>query len=205
MRNQPKIGLTGGIASGKSLVASLFRECGCRIIDADQIAHDLIRSDQKGYKPLIEAFGPDICTTDGEIDRPRLGAIIFHDQAKRHLINSILHPLIRAEMRRLFRLYAKQDPSNPIIHDIPLLIETGLYKTMDIIILVYLDRQVQLERLVRRDGLSTEAATQLLEIQMPLDHKRPFATHIIDNNGSVEHTRSQVQTLYTFLLQSRNG
>jgi len=199
--SQQKIGLTGGIGSGKSTVSAMFAHLGARIIDADEIAHMIIESDQAGYSPLIHNFGTTILSPDGEIDRKKLRSIVFHDPEKRKLINRLLHPLVRTEMDNQFNHFLSQDPQNVIIHDVPLLIETGLYQKMEVVILVYVDRNTQISRLARRDNLSNQEADRLLSIQMPIEEKKIYATAIINNSRTKNETLEEVKTLYHKLKQ----
>ncbi|MFC1849558.1 dephospho-CoA kinase [candidate division CSSED10-310 bacterium] len=191
-----KISLTGGIASGKSTVAQMFCRLGAKMIDADQIAHQVIEAGNPGYEPVIETFGSGILNAAGQIDRKKLRQLVFTDSQNRAKINAIIHPLVRAEMNRQCESLWRTYPDNPVIHDIPLLIETGLFKKMDIIILVYLERQTQIKRLAQRDSLSEAEAEKLLTIQMPLDHKRKYATFIVDNSGAEKQTFRQVKEVF---------
>lgn len=197
---QGKIGLTGGIASGKSTVTAMFAELGAAIIDADAIAHRIIEPDGPAYREVIAEFGAGICDADGRIVRERLRATVFHDARKRARMNGIMHPIVRREMLADYERIRSDNPERLIIHDIPLLIETGLYTSFTTTILVWIDRDTQIERLAARDAITPHEAARLLDMQRSLDEKRRLVNEIIDNSGPLEETREQVFRLF-FTLQ----
>lgn len=190
------IGLTGGIASGKSTVAAMFRELHIPVIDADEIAHRVTAVDGEAYKPIIETFGRDILDTNGAIDRRKLGTIVFGDEQKRKQLNAIVHPLVRKHMLLQKEQYMKQ-AKKAIVLDIPLLFESKLEHLVDRILVVYVDEQIQLRRLCERNGFSFEEAWARIKAQMPLEEKRKKADAVIDNNGTIEETKQQ---LYACLM-----
>ncbi|WP_134699912.1 dephospho-CoA kinase [Ammoniphilus sp. YIM 78166] len=192
------IGLTGGIASGKSTVASMFKELGCVIIDADKVARDVVKPGQEGLEAVVHRFGPQILTQEGELDRKALGAIIFHNEEKRKELNSILHPLIRKQMQREKEEALQANPPL-IIMDIPLLFESQLEQTVEAVIVVYVPPNQQLERLMQRDQISREEARRKMDSQMPIDEKKKRADFIIENSGSLAETRTQVEAIFTKL------
>ncbi|XP_022079779.1 dephospho-CoA kinase domain-containing protein-like [Acanthaster planci] len=189
------IGLTGGIASGKSTVSNFFRELGCPVIDADLIAREVVVPNRPSWKLIVKHFGSDILQEDGTIDRPKLGRIIFGNDDKRHLLNSCTHPYIQKEMMwRVFKYFLKGYPY--IILDIPLLLEgSALRKFLRKVIVVYCDEETQLNRLMTRSHLSQEDALARISSQMPLCEKRKQADYIIDNSGSVADTKLAVDYL----------
>lgn len=195
------VGLTGGIASGKSTVSRLFRDAGAFIIDADEIAHEVIRRGGPAYASVVEAFGPGILGGDGEIDRRRLGEIVFTDAGRREALNRLIHPHVfeRAEAAR--RAIAAAHPEAVILFDVPLLIETGAHDEMDAVVLVYVDRAAQAARLMQRDRLTREEAERRIDAQMPLDEKRRFADMVIDTRASMEEIERSVKILYQQLRE----
>lgn len=190
------VGLTGGIGSGKSTVSRLFREAGAFVIDADEIAHDVIRKEGPAYAPVVEAFGADILDQTGEINRKRLGKIVFQDARRRERLNQLVHPHVFARADAEKRAIAAAHPDAVILFDVPLLIETGAHQAMDRVILVYVDRAAQIDRMMKRDSLTREEAEQRLEAQMPLYEKRPYADDIIDTGVPFPQVQAAVRSLY---------
>ncbi|NXG60405.1 DCAKD protein, partial [Hemiprocne comata] len=197
------VGLSGGIASGKSTVVALLRDLGCAVIDADLIAREVVQPHLKAYQEIVRSFGTQILLENGEINREALGNIIFSQPEKRLLLNSITHPEIQKEMLKQILKYFVLG-YRYVILDIPLLFETSrLTKFMKYTVLVYCDPPGQLSRLMKRDeGLSLAQAQARLSSQLPLDQKRQLATHVIDNSGDWESTRRQVLILHTHLEDS---
>ena len=190
------IGLTGGIASGKSTVAAMFRDLHIPVIDADEIAHRVTAIDGEAYQSIVETFGSDILDSNGAIDRRKLGAIVFHDEQKRKQLNAIVHPLVRKHMLQQKEQYARRGEKSVVL-DIPLLFESKLEHLVDRILVVYVDEQTQLRRLCERNGFSVEEARARMKAQMPLGEKRKKADAVIDNNGTIEETKRQ---LYACLM-----
>jgi len=189
------VGLTGGIASGKTTVCRLLEAKGCTIIDADVVAHKLLLRGQPSYEPVVKAFGRGILGDIGEIDRGKLGAEVFGDRSKLEQLNQLLHPeVIRAIGKTLEALKRVGDAR--VIVDASLMIESGFHRNFQRLILVICRFEQQLERLMNRNGLSQEEARQRIALQMPLEEKRAFATDIIDNSGTHERTRLQVAALF---------
>ncbi|MGG3999985.1 dephospho-CoA kinase [Anoxybacillus kestanbolensis] len=185
------IGLTGGIASGKSTVAAMFRDLHIPVIDADEIAHRVTAIDGEAYQLIVETFGSDILDSNGAIDRRKLGAIVFHDEQKRKQLNAIVHPLVRKHMLQQKEQYARKR-EKAVVLDIPLLFESNLEHLVDRILVVYVDEQIQLRRLCERNGFSFEEAWARIKSQMPLEQKRKKADAVIDNNGTIEQTKRQL-------------
>lgn len=196
------VGLTGGIASGKSTISGFFREQGASIVDADQICHDLIQKGNKAYQKVISTFGKQIVGSDDEINRKKLGDIIFRHAQERASLNKILHPLVFEQLKMEQKSLADEKPQSVLIFDAPLLIESKAHEWMDWVILVYLDVKTQKERFIkRREGLTPDDATLRIAAQMPLDEKRPFADEIIDNRKPLHEVQSEVCAIYQRLLK----
>jgi dephospho-CoA kinase len=191
-----KVGLTGSIAVGKSHVLSIFRELGCYTIDADQIAREVVTPDSEGLKLVVENFGKEVLQLDGSLDRQKLGAIVFADEVKRRRLNSLLHPLIIAAQDEQVRQIEQSDPNGIVIIDAALMIESGGYRRLHKLIVVHCDPESQLQRLMRRDGLSRETAESRIAAQMPQDEKKTFADFLIDTSGDHSQTRAQVEDVY---------
>ncbi len=189
-------GLTGGIASGKSVVSSLFKEMGAYIIDADRIAHEVVSPQGRPWHEIVEVFGKEILLPNQSIDRKLLAKIVFDDPDRREELNAIVHPRVFAEEERQRKAIAEQDPKAVIIFDVPLLIETGSYELMDKVILVYVPRALQLKRLMERDHLTREEATKRVDAQIPLKEKRRYADYIIDGGQSVEEIKKKVREIF---------
>ena len=189
------MGLTGGIASGKSTVADMFLRLGAVVVDADQIARLVVQPHTTGWKQVVKAFGRDILQTDQHLDRNALGRIIFTQPEKRKLLNSILHPLIGQESQKQFQQYEQQGVAW-LIYEAPLIVENNLKSMLRELVVVYVDEQVQLNRLRVRDGLIETSALQRLQSQMSLAEKLAGADHVIDNNGDFFSTQVQVEKIY---------
>jgi len=188
------IGLTGGVGSGKSTVAEMLRELGATVIDADQAAHEVYAPGTPGFDAVVAEFGADF-VRDGAIDRQRLGALVFNDDAARLRLNAIVHPLVREWMAaRTAEAFERGDTI--VIQDVPLLFENGLEGLFSSVLLVYAPEAIQLERLVEGRGVPSERARAMIATQMPIDEKRRRAHHIVDNSGTVEQTRNQVEEVW---------
>jgi dephospho-CoA kinase len=185
------IGLTGGIATGKSTVAGMLAARGAVVIDADLLAREAIAPGQPGFDEVLARFGREIVDDSGAVDRAALGAIVFADPAARAELEAITHPRIGALMQARLR-DALASPAPLAVADIPLLFENGRDAAFPQTLLVYAPAEVQLQRLRERDGLDSQAARQRLDAQMPIDEKRARATWVIDNGGSVDDTTAQV-------------
>ncbi|MHC1742126.1 MAG: dephospho-CoA kinase [Syntrophobacteraceae bacterium] len=198
---EPKrIALTGGIATGKSSVAILFRDLGAIIVDADLVAREAVAPGSLGWRRLRAHLGDSFFDTAGALDRQKLREAIIRDPACRRDIDSILHPLIFEAMEQRWEEWRRGDRINPLIFDIPLLFESGMESRFDIVILVYIPIDIQLLRLMQRDSLTRQAAEQTLTIQLPIDLKRAGAHLIIDNSGPFEETARQVRSVWDQLV-----
>ncbi|MDQ0882804.1 dephospho-CoA kinase [Peribacillus sp. V2I11] len=188
------IGITGGIASGKSSVSLYLQELGFTIVDADLASRAVVEPGEEAYHQVVKAFGEDILLMDGNIDRVKLGSIIFHDEEKRLLLNGIVHPAVRNWMR-LKTEAALSSGEETVFMDIPLLFESKLTFMVEKTLLVYVDEQVQLQRLMNRNGLSETEALARINSQMPLADKKALADAVIDNNGDINETKTQVKSI----------
>lgn len=188
------VGLTGGIASGKSTVSNFIREKGFTIIDADLEARLAVEVDEPAYNEIIAYFGKEIIMDTGEINRAKLGEIIFNHEEKRLKLNSIVHPDVRRRMTEK-REQAISNGEKLIVMDIPLLFESKLTGMVDKVLLVYVDEQTQLERLMNRNQFSKEEALARIGSQMPLKDKVKLSDAVIDNNGSLEETEIQLNNI----------
>ncbi|MBS8265173.1 dephospho-CoA kinase [Mesobacillus boroniphilus] len=188
------IGLTGGIASGKSTVSAMFTDMGITVIDADIEARLAVEPGEKAYNDIVSHFGTEILEDNGTINRPKLGEIIFNNEEKRLLLNSIVHPAVRERMAQK-RALAEAANEKAVVLDIPLLFESKLTGLVEKIIVVYVDEQTQLERLMKRNGFSEEEANSRIKSQMPLKDKVGLAAAVIDNSGSIEQSRQQLMDL----------
>lgn len=196
-----RVGLTGSIGVGKSFVASIFLELGCHVLDADQTAREVVMPDTPGLKALTEAFGEEILTADGTLDRKRLGAIVFNDETQRQRLNQILHPFIIARQDEIMNAWEAEDPDGIGIIDAALMIESGGYRRFDKLIVVHCRPEVQLERLMLRDKLSRDEALRRINSQMPQEEKQKFADYLIDTSDGFDLTRQQTVRVYQRLRQ----
>lgn len=190
-----RIGLTGGIATGKSTVSKLLEARGVRIVDADVIAREVMNPGQPLLDAVARRFGSEFLLPDGGLDRRRMAEHIFNRPEERQALNAIVHPAIRAEIRRQVEAYEAADPQAVVAADIPLLYESGLEELYERIVVVYVPREVQLARLMLRDGLSPEQAEGRLNAQLDIEDKKRRADWVIDNSGSPEETERQVDLL----------
>lgn len=194
------VGLTGGIASGKSLVARRLVELGARLIDTDQISREVVQPGRPAWARIKERFGEQVLRPDGRLNRALLRRIIFEDPQERLALNEIVHPEVLAEVERVRARHQAEDPGAVVVVDLPLLVEAGLADHFDRVILVYVPPEVQESRLMARDGLSRDQARTALAAQRPLDEKVPFADFVIDNQGPEAETLAQVDRLYRHLV-----
>jgi dephospho-CoA kinase len=198
-----KVGLTGSIAVGKSFVLGVLAELGCHALDADATAREVVAPGTPGMKAVVDAFGDDILNSDGALDRAKLGAIVFADEAKRLQLNSILHPFIIAAQDEQMREWEKEDPKGIAVVDAALMIESGGYRRFDKLIVVHCRPEVQLERLMTRDGLSREDAEQRIGAQMAQEDKKKYADLLIDSSEGFESTRRLTEEVFQKLSALR--
>ncbi|MFL6466992.1 MAG: dephospho-CoA kinase [Pyrinomonadaceae bacterium] len=187
-----KVGLTGSIAVGKSFVCDIFRELGPHVLDADETAREVVEPGTVGLERIVREFGIEILDSVGKLDRKRLGAIVFGDETKRKLLNSIVHPLVIERQNGWLAQRETEDPKGIAIVDAALMIESGGYKRFDKMIVVWCETDIQLARLVERDGFSLKEARKRIHSQMPQDEKKKFADFLIDTSRGADDTRLQV-------------
>ncbi len=195
-------GLTGGVASGKSTVAGMFAELGARIIDADRLAHELIRAPLPAYNEIVHRFGFEILDSQGEIDRKRLGNIVFSDHEKMRALNAIVHPRVIERIDHLAEAFHLQDARAVVIVDAALIYEAGLADRFAKVIVTWCRPEQQLERMMAKTGLTREEAERRITAQMPAEEKRRRADYVIDCSGSLAETQAQVVRLHAQLKQS---
>lgn len=197
-----RVGLTGGIASGKSTVSAQLRELGAVVIDADQLAREVVAKGTPGLAAVVEAFGQELLTPDGELDRPRMGALVFGDETQRRRLEAIVHPLV-------FERYAELEASAPqdgiVVHDIPLLVESGRAAEFDAVIVVDAPTDLQVERMVRNRGWTADEALARIAAQATREQRNAVATYLIDNTRTVEDLRQRVTEVFEELQASRRS
>jgi dephospho-CoA kinase len=199
------VGLTGGIASGKSTVAGFFREAGAYVIDADTIVHQVMAPAGAAWQAIVDAFGEDVLCADQRIDRKKLGALVFADGGRRLELERIVHPHVRAGIKTEIARIRIEAPRALVVEDIPLLLETGMHQGLAEIIVVYVPESIQLQRLMQRDGLDRQAGLARIRAQISMEEKKRLATLIIDNSGSLAQTREQFQRIYHRLAARAEG
>lgn len=197
------IGLTGGIASGKSTVSNMFRQKNITVIDADQIAKEVVEIGKPAYEKIVHHFGMEILNIDKTINRGKLGSIIFTDEAERKVLNNIVHPAVREEMLEQVEI-AKKNQEKIIVLDIPLLYESNLTYLVDKVLLVYVDKEVQVKRLMERNSYTYEEAKVRIDAQLPLDEKKKLADAVLDNNNTTKQTESQLNKVIEEWLKERD-
>jgi dephospho-CoA kinase len=189
-----RLGLTGGIASGKSAVAAMLRELGFAVLDADALAHKLIEPGQAAYAEVIQEFGPSITDSSGRIDRSILGAMVFADGAKLDRLNAIVHPRVAEVILSQFEVWRRAGVRDAVFVEAALLVESGIHTKLDGLVVVWCTPEQQLERLLAR-GLSETEACRRIDAQLPVQEKLRLATEKIDCSGSLEQTRRQIEAL----------
>lgn len=194
------VGLTGGIASGKSTVSAMFRELGAPVIDADAVARDVVEPGTAGLAEVARRF-PGVVDATGRLDRAELGRRVFADATERRALEAILHPRIREEVARRLEALARAG-ATVALYDAALLIENGLHRGLDGVIVVFAPESVQRSRLAARDGLDEAAITARLAAQLPLADKRAHATWVVDNGGPLDETRAQVLKIWEEICRS---
>ncbi len=197
-----RVGLTGSIAVGKSFVCDLFRELGCYVLDADQVSRDVVEPGTPGLARIVEEFGREVLTADGRLDRPRMAAIVFADEKKRLLLNSIIHPLVFESQNKWLADKEAEDPYGIAIVDAALMIESGGYKRYDHLIVVWCEPDIQLQRLRLRNDLPEVEAKKRIDAQMPQAEKKRYADSLIDTSNGFEDTRRQVREVFEKLKVS---
>lgn len=194
-----RVGLTGGVASGKSSVSKILSELGAVIIDADALAREVVAKGTPGLEAVVEAFGPSLLTAEGELDRPAMGALVFGDDEARRKLESIVHPLV---FERIVDLESHAPAGALVVHDIPLLAESGRADTFDAVIVVDAPAEVQIERMVRDRGWTEAEARARMAAQATREDRRAIATYVIDNTGTLEDLRQRVTEVFEELAGS---
>ncbi|HET6652824.1 MAG TPA: dephospho-CoA kinase [Nocardioides sp.] len=188
-----RVGLTGGVASGKSTVAALLAELGAVVIDADKLAREVVAPGTDGLRRVVEEFGADVLAADGSLDRPALGAIVFGDEPARRRLEAIIHPLVRARAREL---EAAAPQGAVVVHDIPLLAETGQADRFDAVLVVDVPVRTQIDRMVELRAMTPEEAEARVAAQATRDQRLSVATYAIDNTGRLEDLRERVTEVF---------
>ena len=191
-----KVGLTGGIASGKSTVSQVFAQLGAKVLDADQVSREVVLPGQPAWLKLQQAFGPEFFFPDGELNRSKLRRLVFADPEERSKLNAIVHPEVMKEINRRFEHLTISAQDAVVVVDVPLLLEVGVAHRFDRVIVVYVTENVQIKRLRHRDGLSLEGARRALSTQIVLSKKVEQADYVIDNNGTRDETQAQVEKVW---------
>ncbi|KUK10641.1 MAG: Dephospho-CoA kinase [Clostridia bacterium 41_269] len=189
------IGLTGGIASGKSLVSSILAELGAVVLDVDKVGHEIIKPNEPAYREIVEYFGRDILMDNGKIDRKKLGKMVFSDPKKLKVLNRITHYRIRERVREILEKY-KNDGVTVVVVEAALLFEMEMHEMVDEVWVVWANKKQQIERLIKRDGLTEEEAEKRIAAQLPPEQKVLRADRVIYNSGDVEDTKRQVAALW---------
>lgn len=193
-----RVGLTGGVASGKSTVSSILSELGAEVIDADALAREVVAIRTPGLAAVVEEFGTDLLGPDGSLDRPAMGRLVFNDTDARRRLEAIVHPLIFARVAEL----EEQVPEGAlVVHDLPLLAESGRADTFDAVIVVDATQELQIERMMRDRGWSAEEAVSRINAQASRQDRLAIATHVVDNTGDLAQLRARVVEIHTELTK----
>lgn len=204
------VGLTGGVATGKSTVAKMLERCGAFVIDADALAHQVVEPGKPAWRAIVNTFGKTVLNPDRTLNRQALGAIVFRNRSKLRNLEQIIHPRVAREQARLARQVARQDPKAVVIYDVPLLFEAGIDTRVDKIIVVTADRGTQLARLKARNGVTGADALRRIRSQLPIKQKATAADYVLDGTLPRPRLLAQVRRLYRELAASgvshgRNG
>ncbi len=194
-----KVGLTGSIAVGKTFVCEVFAELGCFVLDADITARNVVKSDTKGLRLIVEVFGEEVLLESGELNRVKLGSIVFNEETKRQLLNQIVHPLVIEAQNIWLTEKERENPDGIAIVDAALMIESGGHKRYDKLIVVWCDSDIQLQRLMLRNNFSKSEALKRIDSQMPQDAKKGYADYLIDTSADFDATREQVEKIFEIL------
>ena len=192
---KPVVGLTGGIASGKTTVSKMFAELGIPVIDADELAREVVEPGTSGLQAIVDEFGEDVLDEEGRLDRKKVGELVFGDEEARETLNGIMHPRIGAAGAKYIEEYSSHGAPY-IIYEGALLVETGAYKAFAALVVVSAEESVQRLRLIARDGFTVSEANARIDSQLPLARKVAFADFVVTNNGDLEGTRKQVTEVH---------
>lgn len=190
------IGLTGGIASGKTTVATILQELGAAVLDADEVAKKIVQKGKPAYKEIIKTFGRKVLTSDGDLNRKLLGKIVFNDEEKRKKLESIIHPRVKEYFLEEIQRIKEKDPQKIIVLDVPLLLESGMETLVDEVWVVAVSEELQIKRIELRDRIGRQEALKRIKAQMPLKEKLKYADRIINAEGTLEDTKRQVVSLW---------
>ncbi len=195
-----RVGLTGGLASGKSFVGRTLAGLGCLLIQADDLGHQVLQPDGEAYDGVVREFGPEILRADGTIDRPKLGVLVFQESGRLAALNALVHPPVWARQQRLIDEYAASHPHGIAVVEAAILVETGSYRNYAKLIVAVCREEQQIERAMSRDGMTREQVLDRLSRQMPLAEKIKYADYVIDTSGAKENTLAQTRVVYQALL-----
>ena len=194
------VALTGGIASGKSVVSSILEELGCYIHHADRVAHEIMESEKPAWKKIVAHFGEKILNEDKTINRSRLGKIVFSDKKEQNVLNELIHPLVKKNKKETIEKLEKEGTNTIFVSEAALTIEAGFIDFFDKVVVVYCKKEVQVERLIERDQISRKDAVKKLMSQMPSEEKLKYADYIIETSGSLQSTVEQIERIYRNLV-----
>lgn len=192
-----RVGLTGGAASGKSTVSAILEDLGAVVVDADVLAREVVARGTDGLAQVVEAFGPGVLTTEGQLDRPAMGAIVFRDVERRRVLEAIVHPRVRS---RAAEIEASAREGAVVVHDIPLLTETGQGDAFDAVVVVDVPVETQVERMTSLRGLTDADARARVAAQASREERLAVATHVVDNTGTLDELRARVAEVYADLV-----
>lgn len=200
MKNVIKLGVTGGLASGKSTACRFLQEKGCPVFDADKVAKDILFSSPEIWEKLAQKFGPDIIT-DNELDKSKLAEVAFSSRRNQSILNSLIHPRVREKFQDF--VVEKEADNKVVVADVPLLFEGDFDKLVDYSLLIFTDRDIRIKRALKRGNLTREQIENRMELQMPEKEKKKRATYVIENNSDLENLQQKVDHLYEKLLNKR--
>lgn len=200
-----KLGLTGGIASGKSTVAAMFAELGAQWIDFDQLAREVVKPGRPAFQEIVDLFGDRVVTNTGCLDRQLLADLVFQDPEKKRQLEAVTHPRIFEQYQRLLHKVAAKKTDTVVLADVPLLVELDLKHLFHKTLLVFVPETLQIERLAKRNRISRDKAAGLLKTQMPLAQKRRYTDYLIDNSGGFDTTRARVLELWKMIRKQGQG
>ena len=196
---KPVVGLTGGIACGKSTVADMFADLGIPVVDADDLAREVVEPGQQGLQMIVDEFGKGVLDESGRLDRKKVGEMVFNDEGARTTLNAIMHPLIGAAGAKHMMAY-QDDPAPYLLYEAALLVETRAYEAFSALIVVSAEESIQRLRLVARDGFTPAEANARIESQLPIEQKAAVADYVVTNNGDLDSTRQQVAAIHEELV-----
>ena len=195
------VGLTGGVATGKSTVAKMFERCGALVIDADALAHQVVEPGKPAWRAIIKTFGKTVLNPDRTLNRQALGAMVFRTRSKLRRLEQIIHPRVAREQARLTRQAARNNPKAVVVYDVPLLYEAGIDKRVDRVIVVTADRETQIARLKKRNGFTRAEAIRRIKSQLPLANKTRRADTVLDGSSSLRQLRKKVELVWKELVE----